>query len=444
MEVNYNGYIACFILALSLLAWPVVAAEKTAVEGVTAVACSEKTAEKNIHMNSAKFWKVIKNQPETLYFVNTDKCFMPNQKIELVETKNSESLVFWRANRGTVKILKVEKINYAEYKKRESHQATEKELNYFKNKIADFTGRKGPDLDMAPLIAVTVIADHLSDTLKSYGSPRVHPEAKSLKKKEFMESLKNSHVYDIRPATLKKKVPLEYAKALEYVDYMRISSEILSPEEMKKHKIMFSKNPLPANKGEPVNIISGCPAEYSAYNTVTLLVSMGYRNVGWFPGGMAEYGDKAKPCLTPDKSDAAIVVEANQVREFMRDKKKNTIVDVRLEKKFSLPGTLAMSFPEKRNALSMPVFRGRMNAKGLRRHKEGYKNSINIPKNKTIVLIGENEYDWRAYKAAIYLKSKGYKSIYWYRNGMKDWAQKVLFYPNQYKLNHAVKTGELY
>lgn len=441
MEVKNTWYVLCLALCAFFSSVSVLAAEKSSA--AAAVPCSAKTAEKSLHMNSAKFWKVVQNQPETLYFMDTAKCFVANQKIALMETKNSEGFVYWRTYRGTVKIQKVENVNFAEYKKREKKETTEKEMNNFRNRLAEFTGKKGPELDSAPLVAVTVVADNLNDSLKTYGSPRIHPAAKSLKKKEFASEIKNSHAYDVRPAAIKKKVPLKYAKPLEFIDYVRISSEIMSPEEMNKLKIKFSKNTLPKDKNEPVNIISGCPGEYSAYNTVTLIVSMGYKKVGWFPGGMSEFGKKPQPCLTPEKSPVATVVEANHVLGMLGDKK-NVIIDVRSDKRFSLAKVKQMPFPEKRNALSMPVYRNGITAEGLVSHKEGYKGKITIPPNKIIVVVGENEYDWRAYKATIFFQSKGYKNIYWYRKGMKDWAQKVLIHPNQYKLNRAVKSGELY
>ncbi|MBS1968793.1 MAG: rhodanese-like domain-containing protein [Bdellovibrionales bacterium] len=406
--------------------------------------CTAANAEKSIHMNSVKFWKVVQNKPETLYFVDTEKCFLPNQKINLFETKNGDGFVYWRAPRGTVKVQKVENINFSEYKKREVTKTTEKEMNNFRKRVVDFTGKKASEIDSVPIIAVTVLADKLTDSLKTGGSPRFHPAAKSLKKKQFVDEVKNNHAYDIRPAALKKKGPLKYANVLEYIDYTRIASEILSPEEMSKLKIRFSKNTLPKNKSEPISIISGCPGEYSAYNTITLLTSMGYKNISWFPGGMSEYGKKAQPCLTPEKPPVAPILEASQVREMIQDKKHNEVIDVRSEKRFSLVGAKPMGFPEKRNALSMPLYRSSITAEGLVSHKEGYKGKIQIGANKNIILVGENEYDWRPLKAAIYLKSKGYKNIYWYRMGMKDWAQKVLFHPELYKLNRAVKSGELY
>lgn len=439
MEIKHLGTKYLILLLLCLFSTQLHAEDKKAKP----VECSAKTAEKNIHMMSNKIWHLIQAKSETIYIIDTDKCFIPNQQLEIFETKSGLGFVYWRTNRGTGKVQKVEKVTLADYKKREARQTPIKEMNSFTQKVANFSGRKGAELETAPLLAVTVTSDRLVDSLKTYGSPRIHPAGKSLKKKEFVEEIKNGHVYDIRPTAIRNKVPLKYAKSLEYFDYSNIATKILSPERLIKMRKNLNTKSLPKKKTEPVYIIAGCPGEYSGYNTLTLLTALGYENVGWFAGGMSEYGKQHHSCMTPERSAVATVVEADKAREIATDKK-NIVVDVRHQRRFFLPGSHMMPFPEKRNALSMAVYRGNIDAEGLISHKEGYRRNIKFPKDKTLLIVGDNEYDWRAYKATFYFQSKGYRSIYWYRKGMKDWAQKVLFRPDQYKLNRKVKNGELY
>jgi rhodanese-related sulfurtransferase len=405
--------------------------------------CTGKTQEDAIHMNSIKFWRLIANQPVTLYFMDTQKCFTPSQKVSLFETKTDDGGVYWRTARGTVLVRKVEPITYAEYKKRERTTTLGKELESFRKKLIEFTGKKEPELDSVSVNAVTVVADKIEDSLKTYGSPRIHPSGKSLKKKEFVEEMKKGHVYDIRPEAMAKKVPLKYVKKLTYADYSFVTMDVMSPEQMKKKKVRFKAPPLPKNKNEPIYIIGGCPGEFSGYNTVTLLTEMGYKNVGWYPGGMSEYGKTHHPCITPDKPSDATIVDAKRVKELI-DNKNTVILDTRSGGAFTLPKAKFKPFPEKRNGLSMPLYREGVTVTGLTAKKEFYKKDVNFPKGKTILVVGENEYDWRGYKATIYLKSKGYQNVYWYRSGMRDWAQKVLIHPNEYKINKKVTNGELY
>ena len=246
-----------------------------------------------------------------------------------------------------------------------------------------------------------------------------------------------------KPPLSKTTLPLKYVKKLTFSDYSSVTKDVLSPEQMKRKKIRFKAPALPKDKNEPIYIIAGCPGEFSGYNTITLLAEMGYKNVGWVPGGMSEYGKKHHPCITPDKPSDAAIVDANRVKQLIADKE-TIILDVRSGGAFTLPKAKFRPFPEKRNGLSMPLYRENVTVAGLTTKKEFYKNQIKFPAKKTILVVGENEYDWRGYKAAIYLKSKGYQSVYWYRSGMRDWAQKVLVHPNEYKINKKVTNGELY
>ncbi len=407
--------------------------------------CSSQNAEKFVQMISIKFWRMIKNEPVTLYMMDLDKCFVVGQKIEIFETKVENGQVYWKFSRGTAKVQSIEKINFATYNKRELGKAVGQELEIFKKKLIKYTGKNGAELEAAPLLALTIVRDKFEDRLTAYGSPRRHPAAKSFNKREFVEELNQGHVYDVRPLSLKKEFPLNKAKNLVFTNYAWVTQKILSPLQIKKTKANFTGLVLPQKKEDPVYIISGCTGEFSAYNALTLLASKGYKNLGWFPGGMAEFGKKPHPCITPDKLSEATIVQAAKVRELIKEKN-IFIADVREQARFTLVGATSFPFLEKRNALSIPTYRDKVTAAGLVSNKEIYSNEfmLSIPKESTILIVGDNEYDWRAYKAAIFLKAKGVKNIYWYRDGMEDWAQKVLFYPAEYTLNRKTKNGELY
>lgn len=442
MEIK-QGLIFC---ALSLLAVssalakdaPASMAVKSAVAPSTDLPECKKgdeSAEMNILFAKLSGLKV----GETQSWVSLDvgKCYAANQKVKLFTIQEESALIYKRTRRGEVLILNAQRENWDAVKLRPQLLLTTQD----KTRIEDHLRRRDNKKNQNVWVIQFTLTSLLDYNPQGGGVPLQHPRAKAVSLKELeVAATAGKKIYDLRPKKVFDKGHFKSAIHVPLKNAAAMSASVLPASRLREFDI--PKKIFPDDKQQEIYILSYCSGEFSSYNLITLLRDRGYKNIKWLRDGMSSQAGFVG-CKTPKALAAVGTATASDIAntiDVKTKKSKIALFDVRgdLERrkfKSNILGSTRINFKQKVNALNIPTYRSRkMTAANLAAKKESLDNVQLSDKGKPVILIGENEYDWRPYKAAILLKSQGFKDVRWYRGGMADWRMKYIFDRNRYPL----------
>jgi rhodanese-related sulfurtransferase len=98
------------------------------------------------------------------------------------------------------------------------------------------------------------------------------------------------------------------------------------------------------------------------------------------------------------------------------------IIDVRKKIEFAegrIPGALFIPYKEK--SPKIPNLNKFQLKKGKDKFSEVKLEQYIGGRSQKVILYCERDYDWRAYKAAQWLKDSGFTGVHWYRGGFSAW-----------------------
>ncbi|RYZ87314.1 MAG: hypothetical protein EOP04_11965 [Proteobacteria bacterium] len=412
--------------------------------------CGGRPRKDYLEIGPEAYFRIIEKGTATVLSLNTDFCYLSGMSLKIQTVRDNEAILSERIYRGTVIVRSIQLTTFDKARQDPRLLLKKKDNEEYLLRI---TKRQKKTKDTGSNVyIVTVDRPALEVTRKQYGAPGKHPMAKNVNGQQLRAKLaEGKHVYDVRAAELFKKHPLKGAKNLPATDYSILSKKVLTAGQMKRLKISFNKNLLPKNKEAEIYLLSLCAGEYSSYNFVTLVREAGYRNVSWFRPGILEMKKTNSGCDTPASVSGAKIATADEIVNLLSEKT-TRIIDTRnvwKKEQFNIRGSKRISFRQKLNKMGLPEHRGSVTLAELRKAKEtfvGGKDDV-IPgrlKTDTVILYGQNEYDWTAYKAALILSSIGYKNIYWYRFGFDDWKAHALVNPKRYPLSKKADKSDLY
>lgn len=255
-------------------------------------------------------------------------------------------------------------------------------------------------------------------------SPPNHPYARSIKKEE-VRSLQNSGalVVDVRQGPDFEKGSVERAQSIP-VSIEKLENTALSYEQQVEAGFNIHPAVLPKSKDTKIVLINQNPKSFTAYNAVTYLASMGYKNLYYYWGGFDDWN--GKPLALPTHVPAARYIGYKEFKTRLTDQEA-MIIDVRPKKaagKKTLPRAMNIPFTEKKNDFNDPLYRSEsFSADAVKRNSEGFSETLpEIPQYiKTIVLVGGHSYDWKAVKAALIIPRRSTVNVEIYKNGYKGW-----------------------
>lgn len=153
-----------------------------------------------------------------------------------------------------------------------------------------------------------------------------------------------------------------------------------------------------------------------------VLRSEGWKNIFIFQEGMSYFtGMMSAP---PNKSVlVGLVSTIGQLRNARADAALGAkLIDVRSLSEFNA-GTIAESlsapFAERDD---LRLRRLGLNGSMLTTYGDSWAPPANLPKTTPLIFYGENDRDWRPYKAALIARAAGFNSVYWFPNGFSLWS----------------------
>jgi rhodanese-related sulfurtransferase len=410
--------------------------------------CGARERRDYLELTPKNYFNLLDKGSLTLISLNAEICYIPGMTIKIFTSRSENGVLSESIYRGTVKIMTSQAYPFSKAK-------SDPRLLIAKDDLAELTIRVEKRAKRWPeygdqVYVLNISKGQLAYFKKNYGAPKSHPMAKPVEKKQIMALLKaEKSVYDVRPPGFFKKHPLKGAINLTANDYRTISREIMTVSEMKKAQISFNKGLLPKDHNEEIYLLSACAGEYASYNFVTLIRDAGYKNVFWFRPGYFALAKNKPPCMVPANVSGVKKINAREVINMMADKD-TKIIDIRegwAKEGFMIKNATKASFTQETNALGLADIRKDITLEKIKTKKEGFVggvDSLGLAKTAKIIVYGQNEFDWGAYKAAMVLAANGYSNVYWYRLGMDDWKFHSLRDGKVYPLNQIVKREDLY
>lgn len=205
---------------------------------------------------------------------------------------------------------------------------------------------------------------------------------------------------------LPQAINLPYAKS---VDYAHASWANFSKKET------FNTSLLP--NATPLIFMGASEFDIAPVRALIFTSRAGFKNLFWYRGGEA---DRRKLNVETGMTYPNIeTVDAKKTMDFISSKSGLT-VDVRTGAEFKndhLPNAIHAKYSE---VSSEPLQPSELNFKSLKNIGDTFKSKDLGSANKSVLIYGADEFDFRAIKAAIWLQGNGWKNILWFRNGTKD------------------------
>ena len=391
---------------------------------VTSTACNKESESDGINVPFEKFDGMRDDKTHSLVIPESGKCYGNNQKTKLFTVEEESALIYKRTVRGEALIYKAELITWESAMYRTSLLLTKDD----RSRIEEHLKRRDDQKNRNVWVLTFKVVSILDKNPQGGGVPPHHPSARTINHKELQKAIaQGNKVYDIRPKKLFKKGHFKNAVQVQVKRFDDISERILPTSRLRQ--LNLPKQIFPTDKSQALYLHSSCPAEYASYNMITILRDRGYKNIHWLRGGMTTKKGIAS-CETPDALAGVKTVNGNDIADIIKEqspKKKVFIYDLRsgsdkINFGYFIKGSQQLHFKQKMNAMNIPSYRApNMTPTSLFNEKEKLKGISLKNKKATVILFGENEYDWAPFKTAVILKGQGYLDVRWYRGGMADW-----------------------
>lgn len=412
-------------------------------------ACNGLERREYLEVSPEDYFKLIEKWQAVVLSIEPETCYLPGMNIKIRTVRSENAVLSERIYRGQVTIKSVERQSFEVAKRDHRLFLKQAQIAEFSNRINTKAKRLGQPINYVYILTLEKPA--LESEYSQYGVPLIHPMAENVTGKQFAAALQSgAFVLDVRAKPLFKTNPLKGAKNIYTENYRLIVRKVLTYAEMKADKIGYNGTVLPKDKNTEIYITSICAGEYSSYNFITLLRHAGYRKLKWFRSGVLSLRPDLPGCETPKSISGVNNIKAQAIADQI-GQKSTVIVDARnpwKKESFRIKDSRHHEFFHMNNIMGLPNLRGNLTLASLRKGKEtfegGSDNPIGANFNDTIIVYGQNEFDWNAYKAAVMLSSIGYKNVYWYRQGFDDWKAHALINPAKFPFNQKVKKMEIY
>ena len=256
---------------------------------------------------------------------------------------------------------------------------------------------------------------------KTYFTPKTHPFAKNLGKEELTAMLgQGALLVDVRPEKSFNQDHISGAVNIP-TEIPDVANGILSVAEMGSAGYTIFPTLLPKDPNTPIIVINRNPVLFSAYNTITLLHSMGFTKLYVYWGGFDEWTGHS--IVASDTIPGIKFISFDDLKTSLKNQSA-VLIDVRSPKEFEkdhISEAMNASFNQLLDDGKFPVYRADgLTKSALNEHGESFAGSNPVITKAKVILIGAHVYDWRPLKAAIMLQNPG-TEVTVYREGMRDW-----------------------
>jgi rhodanese-related sulfurtransferase len=120
--------------------------------------------------------------------------------------------------------------------------------------------------------------------------------------------------------------------------------------------------------------------------------------------------------LTPAAVPGATIVAADDVSKLIASGV--TVVDTRSQKEFE--------HEHIKGAIHAPYIERSLKERDFDRTVDDYSAITKLAKDKPVIFLCNGPECWKSYKASLIAAEQGFKTVYWYRNGMPEWREKSM------------------
>lgn len=329
---------------------------------------------------------------------NCIKVGTPAQIVELNPGSGLTSLLGWFMPTGIAKPR-------TEYKKQEDLILIS----------AGLFGTTGP----VNFVSGRVIISTRSRRIENY-APRLNG-ARFITRDQMEAAIKDgAQIVDVRS---KKQFDTVHIKGSVHVPYTTGPRMSVLDDYSKFAKAgdAFDIRKINADREKPVILVGEEPEADGVYRAAVVLRSEGWKKIFIFYEGFNFFAGmvSAPPRGTIFFTE---IGDSDQLLGIRSDKALGAqIVDVRSAGEFAqgaIPKSISVPYKE-RDDLRMR--RPRLNGDMLIDYGDTWQPPATLSKTIPIIIVGEHLQDWRAYKAGLIANAMGFKAIYRYNPGMKNW-----------------------
>lgn len=254
-------------------------------------------------------------------------------------------------------------------------------------------------------------------------APQSHPFARTVSKMDVQSmQQRGALILDTRPASDFAKASIPQTVSIP-VSAFKVEEEPLSVEDQRAAGYTLFSSAISKDLNREIIVVNQNPKSFSAYNALTQLYALGFRNLRYYWGGIDDW--QGKSIVPPSSIPKIRFIGYNEMKSRVRSPQV-LVVDVRNSKRLInfFPRSIRVPFQEKKNVFGDPLNRAESLSVGaLSSQSEGFKSPFPpIPTSvNTFVVAGDNIYDWKPLKAAILLSQRGNMNIEVYLEGMRGW-----------------------
>lgn len=405
-------------------------------------ACRNRPVNETFDLLPAQFVNLVRGQTSTIVVPFSPSCFVPgriyNLRVDRID--NDSGLIYFQEPKGQIEIVKIER---TPIKLLPPGVATR--MNERRERAQIRSNRQDNRRTGTHVLVFTIKWEQKDNSRATFGAPLTHPLATTVNLAEVKELLSQGvPTFDARRPNNVARTTLPGSKTLLTKNSRVIGTEIMAPTMMRRRGVSLDTSVLPIDKSAPIVIYSNGPGDFASYNAVSLLASEGYRTIKWFRGGLDEW--RNLPSETPPSIESVKSVELEEASQLVL--KGAQPIDVRGDMSFRIrhiTGAINRTFFQNVDADGLPTLRkSNLSQADLNAANEAFvKDDFKIDKNRPILVYGRDEYDWRAPKAAIALVTKGYKNVYWLRDGMRGWVFASVSEPAKFTHTQGDESGKL-
>jgi rhodanese-related sulfurtransferase len=264
--------------------------------------------------------------------------------------------------------------------------------------------------------------------------PETHPMAPNIGKKEVLDlQRQGAAVIDTRAEDKFAFKTIPGARNIALGNYDGFQFSLI---RIRTHlDLIQSLGPrMPSDKKTQVIVFSRNDREMVSYNAISAFAFLGYRNLHWYRKGFEDWLDADYP--TPLQAPGMDTITSEDLGRLIQNRA--VVIDVRKPVEYSgfhIQSAISAPFNSARDLSDVTLYRPpKPVIAEMKKLKEGFANSDlqKIPRRSTIVVVGVDDHDWGAFKAAAFLSELHY-TVKWYRKGILDFYQAQADQPEKFK-----------